>query len=105
MLDFFTTFWHWLLELPEHLSEAFAYLMTELKIIFYELLTSIVESATLLFLGFTQSTTYLSTFENSYGLLSNDTKYALEALNIPEAVILIVSSMSLRFAIKLIPGI
>ena len=105
MIDFFTAIWGWLLSLPDKTSAAFDYLMTELKIIFYDLLTASVDSAVSLFTSFTSSTTYLSTFESSYGLLSLDTRYALDALNIPEAVILIISAYSLRFAIKLIPGI
>lgn len=105
MLDFFTSIWQWLLSFPDKVSAAFDYLIIELQIVYYDLMASMVESTVSFIEAFTNSTTYLSTFENSYGLLSLDTRYALDVLNIPEAVILIISAMSLRFAIKLIPGI
>ena len=48
---------------------------------------------------------FLSGMETNYIGLSQDTRFAMEALNIPEAILIIVAAFALRFTIKLIPFI
>jgi len=103
MIEFFTAIWEWILNIPTMIMDSISYLVDQLKILFYELMTSIVEFTSNTFVDFTSSSNYLGGMETNYLSLSQDTRYAVEALNIPEAILLIISAYILRFTIKMIP--
>ena len=103
MIIFFTTIWNWILNLPTLIGESIDYFLIEFEIFYYEMLTTGLDSSINFLTTFMSSTTYLSTFENSYLGISTDTRYAIEYLNIPEAIILVVTAMTLRFIIRMLP--
>lgn len=103
MITFFTTLWEWILNLPNLISDSIDYFMIESEIFYYEMLSTGLDSSVDFFTTFMSSATYLSVFESSYLGISTDTRYAIEALNIPEAIILVISAMTLRFIIRMLP--
>jgi len=103
MIDFFTSIWNWILDIPNMIMDSISYLIDQIKIMFYELMTNIVNFTSDTFVSFTSSSNYLQGMETNYLSLSQDTRYAVEALNIPEAILLIISAYILRFTIKMIP--
>jgi len=105
MITFFSTIWAWILSIPTKIEAAIDFLISKLEIFFYDFLTSMINFSSSTIDGFLGSSSFTQQFENNYLGLSLDTRYAVEALNIPEAILIVISAYALRFAIKLIPGV
>jgi len=105
MITFFNIIWSWILSIPTKVQAAFDYLIIEFKILFYDLLTELINFASDTMTAFFGTTQFTQQFESNYIGLSLDTRYAIETLNIPEALLIIISAYVLRFVIKLIPGV
>ncbi len=103
MLDFFSSIWQWILDIPTLISDSITYLLVELEILFYNVMTKFIDNSFSMIQTFTTSDNYLSTFQSTYGQLPVEARHALDVLNIPEAIILITGAWVSRFVYKLLP--
>ena len=105
MIQFFDAIWSWILSIPEKIEAAINFLIVKAEIFFYDLVTALVNFASTTIDTTIGTSSFKTQFESSYLGLSADTRYAVEALNIPEAILIIIGAYVIRFAIKMIPGV